>query len=140
MKRLYIIHESAWESPVQFDHSSGPLWSSFEGKGCCWWDLGKGFRIVAGDFKAEDRESAWNSHEAVVHLHHPVKEKTLPLGMLLTPDHAHKRFSAPHMELLRSALGASDSDTLDSLNQKLAAVHPGCAIYPIPKQNPRWIY
>jgi hypothetical protein len=47
MKRLYIIHESAWESPVQFDHSSGPLWSSFEGKGCCWWDLGKGFVELA---------------------------------------------------------------------------------------------
>jgi hypothetical protein len=140
MKRLYLVHESAWESPVDFDYSSGPLWHAFEGKGCCWWSLGSGYRLVAGDFKSEDREHAWNSHHAVVHLHHPVREKTLPLAHLLTPEHAHKRFTPAHLDLLRSSLSANEQDTMESLNQKIAMAHPGCAIYPIPKQTQRWLY
>lgn len=139
MKRFYLIHESAWESPAEFHLSTGPLWHCFEGKGCSWWDLGGGHRIVVGDFKSEDREDAWNSHPDVIHLHHPVKEKSLPLSHLLTPEHAHKRFTQQHLDLL-SALGVTDADTLETLNHKMAAVHPGCAIYPIPKTSTRWIY
>ena len=139
MKRYYIIHESDWESPVEFMYSSGSLWQAFEGKGCAWWDLGNGMRLVCGDFKDEDREHVWNSHQAVTHLHHPVKEKALPLSDLFTAAHTHKRFTQRHMDAL-AAVGAVPSDTLVSLNQKVAAVHPGCAIFPIPKPESRWIY
>jgi hypothetical protein len=140
MKRFYILHESDWDRPVEFAWKSGTLGESFEGKGCAWYDLADGHRLVVGDFKSEDREDAWNSHPAVVHLHHPVREKTLLLSDLLTRKHAHKRFTSRHLELL-APLRVTGSDTLESLNQKISAVHPGCCIYSIPKgPSGRWVY
>lgn len=146
MKRCYMIHESAWESQVQFAYTTAPLWHSFEGKGCTWIDLPDGYRLVTGDFASEDREAAWNGHKAVVHLHHPVKEKSLPLSHLLTSSHAHKRFTATHLDVLSRGLGVTEADTMETLNEKIAAVHPGCAIYATTKtvkaqaKTSKWIY
>jgi hypothetical protein len=142
MKRLYLIHESHWEDSAQFagERAQSQLWRAFTGLGCCWMAISGGYRLVGGDFQSEDREEAWNSHPAVVHLHHPVKEKTLPLSDLLTPPHAYKRFKSEHMELLKASVGATETDTLETLNLKIAKVHPGCTVYPVPKTNPRWIY
>lgn len=140
MKRFNLIPESAWNDELQFMYRKGPLWHAFEGKGCTWWDLGEGMRIVAGDFKSEDREDAFNNHPAVVHLHHPVRDKTTPLSELLTPAFSKNRFTAAHLALLGKALGISGADTLDTLNQKIAAVHPGCTIFDVPKPTSRWIY
>lgn len=140
MKRYYLIHESDWEKPVEFIYHSGPLWHCFEGKGSCWMDLRGGLRLLVGDFKDENREHVWNSHPATVHLHHPVRERTLPLGALLTPEHAHKRFRQSHFDALAAAIGITLDDTMESLNAKAASIHPGCTIYPIPKNNPLWIY
>lgn len=139
MKRFYLSHQSTWSDEVQFFHNSGPLSDSFQGKGCVWFDLPDGWRIISGDFVSEDREDAWNSHPGVVHLHHPVKEKSLPLGHLLNEEHAHKRFTSAHLDLLKS-IGVDENDTLEHLNTKLAAFHPGCTIYPISSKSPRWIY
>jgi hypothetical protein len=141
MKRFYMIHQSSWAAPVQVGKFKGELYRAFDGRGCCWWGLQtSGYRIVAGSFLSEDREHAWNSHPAVTHLHHPVREKTLTLGALLTPAHAYKRFSEAHLELLKSALGATETDTMEILNQKVAFVHPGCTVYPVPKKTSLWIY
>lgn len=140
MKRFYLVPESAWESEVQFAHRKGPLWTAFEGKHTSWWDLGSGMRIVCGDFRAEDREDAFNNHPAVVHLLHPVKEKTLPLSTLLTPPYGKNRFTQAHLDLLGKAIGATGADTLETLNQKMAAVHPGCTIYDLPTASTRWLY
>jgi hypothetical protein len=140
LKRYYLISESSWESQVRFHYRSGPLGAAFEGKGCCWLDLASGYRLVSGEFAAEDREDAWNSHPAVVHLHHPVKESTLSLGDLFKPEHAYKRFRPEHMELLKHGVNASESDTMSSLNTKVAVVHRGCIIYPIPAKTALWLY
>jgi hypothetical protein len=138
MKRFNLVPKSAWEESVQFHRDKGPLWHAFWGKGSTWWDLGDGMRIVSSDFRSEDREDAFNTHPAVVHLHHPVTGKTTPLSALLTPEYARNRFTQAHLDLLGKALGVTGDDTLETLNQKMAAVHPGCTIYPKPAT--RWIY